>query len=395
MASRNDSRSFIPVPTAELVRLLAEAPELPAGEGAAFRAVAAPLGEALHRGLRKRLEGLLAAYAPFDPDSDGANLYTASAAERQRGFNALMLDLNWMLGRAQFRHLGREELEPFLDEVSDFCPRMSVDFSVFDHLSVFVRGDAMQTRTLRNWKTLFLSREEEVPVFRRLVLVLKLRPGPRLAAGVSAEHVYLKLFKDIPRAGIGMLMPGAKVRINLFDRGKIGAGLLSGLGTMAWRLLGNLGEFLHNFENALFGVFAGVLGYGFKSYSDWQTTRQAYQLNLTESLYFQNLDSNAGVLARLLDEADQQQTRTALLAYYCLWRYHAGGARPDELADSMGLFLDRYVGLPAICEPGEAAGRLRELGLAEEADGLLRAVPPARACEALGAKGNAARDESS
>ena len=53
----------------------------------------------------------------------------------------------------------------------------------------------------------------------------------------------------------------------------------------------------------------------------YQSTRQAYHLMLTQSLYYQNLDNNAGVLTRLLDEAEEQECREVLLGYYCLWKY--------------------------------------------------------------------------
>jgi hypothetical protein len=47
-------------------------------------------------------------------------------------------------------------------------------------------------------------------------------------------------------------------------------------------------------------------------------TRKNYELNLTRSLYFQKLDSNFGVIFRILDEARQQSYREALLSYYAL-----------------------------------------------------------------------------
>src|SRR5262249_6070337 len=154
--------------------------------------------------------------------------------------------------------------------------------------------------------TLFQPQPVEVPIFRRLVLVLKLKPGRLSGPGVSSEHVYLKLFKDIPRIDVDMLLPGARVKLFLLDRGKIGVGLLSGIATMAWRLSSDLWHFLQHLvlsDTALWGLTAGTLGYGYKSYYDYQQTRQSYHLNLTQSLYFQNLDSNAGVITRLFDEA--------------------------------------------------------------------------------------------
>src|SRR5258708_34741537 len=96
-------------------------------------------------------------------------------------------------------------------------------------------------------------------------------------------------------------------------------------------------------DATLWGLTAGLAGYGYKSYYDYQQTRQAYHLNLTQSLYFQNLDSNAGVMTRLFDEAEEQEMRTTLLAYYCLWRYAgASGATAEDLDVSMELYLDRY-----------------------------------------------------
>jgi hypothetical protein len=138
-------------------------------------------------------------------------------------------------------------------------------------------------------------------------------------------------------------------------------------------------------DNLALGLAAGCLGYGYKTYYDYHQTRQAYHLNLTQSLYFQNLDSNAGVLTRLFDEAEEQVTRTALLAYFCLWRY-AGpdGSTAEELQASMELYLDRYAGMPLECDRGEAVAGLLGLGLAERCEpDRYRAVPPAEAVRRL------------
>ena len=384
MSARTECSHFIPVPTGELVRLLAECPDLAPGQGEAFRAVAGLVGQLLHQQLHRRLQKLRDAYQPFDPDSDSPSLYPPDSRERQERLNGLLRDLNWLLGRAHFRHMGRQEMSPLLQSSSDWGIRMAVDFSVFEHVSLFVRGEGYETRAYRGWRTLWQEQEVEVPIYRRLVLAMKLRPHPRLGRKVDTASVFLKLFKDIPRADSDMLLPGARVRMNLLDRGKIGAGLLSGLGTMAYRLLADIGRFVQDFEMATLGLAAGLAGYGFKSYSDYQATRQAYHLSLTESLYFQNLDSNAGVLARLVDEAEQQQARTVLLAYFCLWHYPSPeGVTLDDLACAMDLYLDRHAQVPVLCDMAEALEHLRGLGLATEAGGKLRPVPPETALARL------------
>src|SRR6185436_10749928 len=75
-------------------------------------------------------------------------------------------------------------------------------------------------------------------------------------------------------------------------------------------------------------VLGVTCGYGIRSFYGYLQTKQKYQLNLTESLYYQNLDNNAGVLSRLLDEAEEQENREAILAYFFLWQ--ARGAQLDQ-----------------------------------------------------------------
>jgi hypothetical protein len=386
MTSSSDSSQFIPLQTTELIELLCDDRDLPAGDREPLRQLA-ELIQGLHhlRFYRKQVE-LKNAYNPFDPDTDDTVLMRLSATEKQQRLNLLYRDIAWLLDRAHYRHLNREDIEPFLREASDWGFQMDVDFSAFDHVAIFARGEGFQSRKLRSLRTLYRDEEVEVPIFRRLVLILKLRQHPRLGPGVNTEHVYIKIFKDIPRADVDMLLPGARVTLRLFDRGRIGFGFLSGLATMAWRMFNDLAEFFQRLvlkDNLLWGLTIGFIGYGYKSYYDYQQTRQSYHLSLTQSLYFQNLDSNAGVLTRLFDEAEEQETRTTLLAYYCLWRFAPQGANPDELDTFMELYLDCYAEVPLLCETGEALKVLVRLGLAEAHEGRYRAVPLTQALETL------------
>jgi hypothetical protein len=264
---------------------------------------------------------------------------------------------------------------------------MDVDFSAFEHVALFVRGEGFQQRTLRSWRNLYQGEPVDVPIYRRLVLILKMRKHPRLGPDVDTEHVYLKVFKDIPRADVNMLLPGARVRLKLLDRGKIGFGLFSGLATLGYRMADQLGQLLHELvmkQDAVWGLTAGLIGYGYKSYYDYHQTRQAYHLSLTQSLYFQNLDSNAGVLTRLFDEGEDQETRTTLLAYYCLWRYGGEAGLPDaDLEAAMEMFLDRYTGVTLLCESGEPRCKLARLSLVEPGTGPARALPLEQALDRL------------
>src|SRR5262249_62361857 len=140
---------------------------------------------------RRRLE-LKRTYLPFDPDSDAAALAELPAEERQRRLNGLLRECAWLLDQARFKHLSREEIEPVLGNASDWGICMDGDFSAFEHLAFFVRGEAHQTRKRRLWRNLWREEEVEVPIYRRLVLMLKLRPHPRLGPGADTQHVFVK-----------------------------------------------------------------------------------------------------------------------------------------------------------------------------------------------------------
>jgi len=184
-----------------------------------------------------------------------------------------------------------------------------------------------------------------------------------------------------------MLLPGARVTLSGLDRSKIGFGLLSGVGTMIYQLFADLMKFIDTLflpDKALWALAAGAVGYGYKTYYGYQQTKQAYHLTLTQSLYFQNLDSNAGVLTRLFDEAEEQDSCTAILAYYCLWRYGGpAGASSEDLDTAMDLYLDRYSAVPFVCEKGEGLERLKKLRLVEAEGERYRALSPERAIEVL------------
>lgn len=379
--------SFIPLPRTELVEFLCADRTLREDESVLFRSLCEQMATVYHLEYHRRLTDLKQAYLPFDPDNDATPLLPLTAEERQKRLNELLSDFAWLLERAGFKHLCRNEIEPALENASDWGIHMNVDFGAFEHIAIFTRGETVQRRTRTRWYRFYRCEEAEVPIYRRLVLILKLRQHPRFGGSVDTENVYLKIFKNIPKLDVIMLLPGARVYLSRLDRGRIGLPLLSGLGLAAWNFLQDMAALLERWAtspNTLWALAAGGIGYGYKSFHGYQQTKQRYHLMLTQSLYFQNLDSNAGVLMRLLDEAEEQECRLAVLAYWCLWRY----AGPDgwtaaDLDASVELYLDRYADLPLFCRSNSALTQLQKLRLVEAVGERFRVVPLPRAVESL------------
>jgi hypothetical protein len=399
MAVYKDREHFIPIRSRELVDLLCGDKDLKPQDRDLFRQFCQLVMATLHFEYNQRLDELKDAYAPFDPDRDKPSLLKLSAEERQRRLNGLFCDFGWLMDRANFKHLSREELEPALHGASDWGIQMDVDFGAFERIAIFARGDAREKRTRRRLRNFYRFEEAMVPVYKRLVIILKMRKHKRLPKEVDTQSVYLKVFKDIPKLDVKMLLPGAHVCLTKMDRGRIGVPLLTGAGMIAWRLVGSAWKAILNWGddvlNVVMGaasgnpwlvwiVASGALGYGYQSYYGYQQMKQRYHLTLTESLYYQNLDSNAGVLTRLLDEAEEQQAGEAMLTYYFLWRY-AGeqGWTGANLDDSIEAYLEAATGLKVDFEVGEALAKLERMRVVQKCGDRYRAAPVEKALEML------------
>jgi len=379
---------YIPIRKTDLVELLCSDAQLPRADQEQFRRFCRGLVATLHCEYHARLEELKDAYAYFDPDSDTEPLEAPTEEERDRQIERLFDKFIALLERANFKRLSHSDLAAALHSASDWGINLEVDFDVFDRLEIFARGDIMGRRTRRRWRNLLRPEELAVPIYQRLVVILRLRDHAEKTKFIDTESVYIKIFKDIPKVDLEMLLPGTRVKLSLVDRGKIVLPTLSGVVLTAWKFLqGALTLALSSAYNsiAFLSLVGGTLGYGVRSFYGYLQTKQKYQLNLTQSLYYQNLDNNAGALFRLLNEAEEQEFREAVLAYFfLLTRAGAAGWNREHLDDAIEEFLEQTAKIKVDFEIGDAVDKLVHFQLVEDrGDGLLYAVPLREARAAL------------
>jgi hypothetical protein len=126
------------------------------------------------------------------------------------------------------------------------------------------------------------------------------------------------------------------------------------------------------------------MGFGYKQWASYQRTRIVFSLRLAESLYYQTLGTNLSVLFHLLDEAEEQECREALLAYYYLWRYAgtSGWTAPD-LDDYVEMDLERLANLKVDFEIEDALAKLERLKLVNKVGDRYIALPIDKALETL------------
>jgi hypothetical protein len=135
---------------------------------------------------------------------------------------------------------------------------------------------------------------------------------------------------------VEMLFPNIRVGMRLMDKVMIGVpALISGglalttkvgatlllLGSLFGFWLGVSSEPVQLDKATLIALLAGLGalgGYLWKQFSNFRNRKLKYTQALTENLYFKLLDNNAGVIHRIVDDAEESECKESLLAYYFL-----------------------------------------------------------------------------
>jgi hypothetical protein len=379
---------YIPIRASDLAERLASESGLAEPEGGVFRQLCRLLMATFHYEFYGKLSELKEAYAAFDPDSDTLLDSRLSAAARQQRADELFDKFAWLLERASFERLTRRDIEHAVSAGSDWGVRLSIDLDMFDRLEVYSRGDVVTRKKRRRWRTFYRPEVVEVPVYQRLVVIFRLHSYHTIDGRLDGQNVHIKIFKNIPKVDLEMLLPGSRVKMTFIDQSKILLPTVSGVAMTGWKLFqGAVVVAVTGFYGFLtdLALVAATLGYGVKSFYGYLRTQQKYQLSLTRNLYYQNLDNNAGVLFRLLDEAEEQECREAILAFFFLWTRAGEAGWPSERLDrEIETYLARETGISIDFEVGDALDKLKRLGLVEADErGTLRAVAIERALERL------------
>jgi hypothetical protein len=125
---------------------------------------------------------------------------------------------------------------------------------------------------------------------------------------------------------------------------------------------------------ALAAGLAALGGYVARQLGTFKNRKIQFMKALSENLYFRNLDNDAGVFHHLLDAAEEEEVKEAVLAYHFL-RTAAGPLTADELDRRIEDWFASRWDATFDFEVDDGVGKLRRLGLADEdGQGRLTAV---------------------
>ncbi len=385
MADDFKRNRFIPFRKTDIVTMCIEDSNWSSGQSEQFREFYRILKALFHFEYHRKLETLKNCHAPFNPDADTRLLTPYTPEEKRKLQKELVTELADVLNAANFEKVTAQDLEQALAEESLFKIRLEVDFNDFDDVIFFRRGESVKQETL---VTLFGLRKKRFTFtnYDRVAVYIKFKEQQYFDAHDRRNLNFLpgstiiKLFQNVPKADLEMLFPNSKVRMKTIDKLIIGVpAAASGIVVVVTKLgatlillasvvafwLGLSKEEAQLNQKHLIALGAGLAtlgGFLFRQINKFKNRKIKFMKALSESLYFKNLDNNAGVFHHLIDAAEEEEVKEAILAYFFLLK----AIRPIE-KDALDAMIEKWFEARWNCridfEIDDALKKLERLGL--------------------------------
>jgi hypothetical protein len=332
---------FIPFRKSDIIEMCINDSRLSEHDQNLFRQFCHILGSLIHFEFHHQVEMLKDCYSPFNPDADTRLNYDYSEQEKKELHKKLVETLTAILNAANFEKITKTDLEEALKEESLFKIRLRVNFEDFDEVIFYQRGESTKEETLVKY---FGLKKEPITFtnYERVSIYIKFKEEDYFK-NKRHKNLYftpgstiIKLFQNVPKADLEMLFPNSEVRMKTVDKLIIGIpAAVSGIVVIATKLgasilliaavvsfwFGLTKKEVKIEQQHLIALALGLAtlgGFLFKQINKFKNRKIKFMKVLTDNLYFKNLDNNTGVFHHLVDTAEEEEFKEAILAYYFL-----------------------------------------------------------------------------
>ena len=380
----DDRERSLPIRQGDLTSLLLAEPEVSTEDREKLSEFGRLLGATFHSKFFTILKELKDYYAPLDPDADFVTIEGHSRTLEEGSYDAFLKTFSSALERANYNPLSRETLEQAIMAPNELGLTYVPDFELFDYLTVYVRGFTQIAREIRTVKTRFKKRVVLMDAYQRMIIALKFKDGLELGPLVRSDVFYLRMFKDVPHVDMEMHLPeqGTSVRMRKVDKAMIASPVATGIPTILVKVL--FAAALP--KTVLIPLLLAPVSAGVRSYFGFRQAKQKHLLTMIHRLYYLTLGNNASVITRVVDSAEDEEYKEAMLAYYFL---HMGATdgQPwtvSKIDNHIEHFLQERTNVEINFEIGDALSKLFRLGLAHrDSQGILEATPIEQALQIL------------
>ncbi len=363
------------------------------------------LSSVIHYDYHELLEALKDNYAPFDPNTDTQQLSNYTLAQLEQCQTTFADNFAKILNAANFEKITEQDLQDALSEESLFKVRLEVEFDDFEQVVFYRRGESQKSETITSlWgfrkQTINFTNYDRVAVYITFKDKAYFEQKNQLPIGFEPSSTIVKLFQNVPKADLEMLFPNSEVRMRPIDKVIIGASAVVGgavvlvtkLGASILLLaalfafwLGWRSESVEMTQQHFisFGIGMGVFaGFIFKEWNKFKNRKIKFMKALSDNLYFKNLDNNAGVFHTLIDAAEEEDFKEALLAYTFLLNAKQGltASKLDEQIEAW--FKNKYH-CQLDFEISDALAKLERMQLVTLDKDNYKAIPVAQAKQRL------------
>jgi hypothetical protein len=339
-----------------------------------------------------RLEKLRHAYYYFNPELPAHAKLTPGALES--AYAELLESFVAVLKGANFVEVPHDEIERAHRESAEVTVETRAPLDDFREVRFFRRGQHRETFKIPRW---FGWRTEPVDaaVYDDVVLFVAMKPD----AGDSQKSrrnrirpgsVLIKYFRNIASSDLNALFPNVQIVMSTSDKLFLGVPAIAGgipilfnlasTVTVLFLVIGfYLGVSASIEDDQMRGALAAMSGLialgGFvlRQWTKYQRQSLMYQKQLTDNIYFRNVNNNAGIFDYIIGAAEEQECKEAFLAYYFLQQapltqYDLDRRIEAWLKDAFGLAVD--------FEVDDALAKLDRLGLLRRDGERIAVLPP-------------------
>jgi hypothetical protein len=343
-------------------------------------------------------------YEPFSPDTDLLQTRRFTPQERQAMQKRLVAHMTELLVQGNFTRVAPEDFHIVLNQDSHYGLDLRVDTDAFEELLIFYRGATTMPERRRDIRKAYIGwKVVQVPVFQRLFILFKLKPfevrvqevleqfqgkldhrkaealvrrqRKMLPDTVTSDHVYIKLFKNMPRSDVEMAFPNTAIRFRLFDKIKFGVTASGGVGAGVVGTATKLAAVTNPYTLSL--AVLGLGGVAARQVTNFIAQRNRYMAVLAKNLYFHSMADNRGVMTLLADRAADEDIKEEMLLYTAIANERFNVRDLKAIDEGIESYLSQTFGIDVDFDVADAFSRLKKEGVVTELDdGTLKTLPP-------------------
>jgi len=319
---------FIPFTREQITEMLLNNGELNADEVSKFEQFCLLIKSIYHFEFHTKLERLKSSYRIFSPD---VNL-TPNELENPNT-SKIEADLTNMLRQTlidgNFEKVSKENLNAAMEKEGIFPISCQIDFDCFDYYEIYYQGSSTAKEEIKTWNP-FKKKEVEFNLYDRIVFFFKVKneeffhsDKKNTKPGITGK-IYIKFFRNIPESDLEMIFPNPKPEMKFIHKMQIFLPLLAGLGVLIQKTI--IGPYFDAGSNPLqeglsYGLIAFLIvlgGYVLRTFLGYKNVVQSFLGEIAKSLYFKDKGNNQGVFNMLIDSAEEEECKEAMMAYYFL-----------------------------------------------------------------------------